>query len=585
MTKLNLKPSILALSLAGFSSLSAWANDVDRIYFNAKIYTAVDQQGLQQAIAIGKDGNIVQVGSDQDIKKLADKNTQIIDLKQTMIMPGLIDSHIHALASGVEMQMASLNEESPVDIDFLVQAVKQAEKDGTGVVGDVLVLNGLAAEYWAKTAELDKTFNQGEWKNKPVALVGSDHHTAWVNKAMLDKAGLNAAYVKKLSKIERTYITHDKKLQPTGFLLDEGWDVVSQKIPKMSDEQLLKGSKEAIHYYNSLGLTAWMDIGANTGPVQGFFNIENTPETLGMIPIYKQLSQQGALSAHVSGLHIVNSKSGPEVLETLEKINAQYQGINNFNLIGIKVFADGVPEYPAQSAALLGKYSNSNKSGHLLFEPKKFQQLVNAADQKGMLVHIHTIGDKAVKESLNAIEYARQQRDSHIPHSLTHVQFVDPQDYPRFKQNNVIASMQMAWAYEDGANKEMIKPYVSESLYKGMYPTQSLYKNGAIIAGASDFGVSTPNPFVAMATGISRKGIDGGYLNPEQVLDRDTVFKAYTINSAKALRLDKTIGSLEAGKKADMIAVDRDIFKVSPVELGESKVLWTMFEGKIVYQQ
>lgn len=585
MTKFNLKKGLLAVSLAGLTSLSAWANDVDRIYINGKIYTAVDQQGLQQAIAIGKDGNIIQVGSDKDIQKLADKNTQVIDLKQSMIMPGLIDSHIHALASGVEMQMASLDEESPVDINFLLKALKQAEKEGNGVAGDVLVLNGLSAEYWNKTAELGKTFNQGEWKKRPVALIGSDHHTAWVNKAMLDKAGVNAAYVKKLSNVERAYIQHDKNLVPTGFLLDEGWDVVSKKIPKMSDAMLLKGSKEAIHYYNSLGLTAWMDIGANTGPVQGIFNIENTPETLGMIPVYKTLSQQGDLTAHVSGLHIINSKSGPEVLDILETINAKYQGINNFNLIGVKVFADGVPEYPAQSAALLGEYTNSHKSGHLLFEPQKFKLLVDAADKKGMLVHVHAIGDKAVQESLNAVEYARSQRDSHIPHSLTHVQFVDPKDYPRFKQNNVIASMQMAWAYEDGANKEMIKPYVSESLYKGMYPTQSLHKNGAIIAGASDFGVSTPNPFIAMATGISRKGIDGGYLNPEQALDRDTVFKAYTINSAKALRLDKSIGSLEAGKKADMIAVDRDIFKVSPVELGETKVVWTMFEGKIVYQQ
>lgn len=145
--------------------------------------------------------------------------------------------------------------------------------------------------------------------------------------------------------------------------------------------------------------------------------------------------------------------------------------------------------------------------------------------------------------------------------------------------------MQLAWAYEDSFNKELVKPYIDATSYKGMYPAHSLLVNGATIAGASDAPVSTANPFVAMATAITRKGNEGEVLNPAEAIDRDTVFKAYTINSAKALYLDKIIGTLEPGKKADMIVVDRDIFNVSPEQLAETKVVWTIFNGKKVYQQ
>lgn len=583
---LDFKSGILVLSIGALLTSTAWAkNGIDSIYLNGKIYTAKDNVPLQQAIAISSDGKIVSVGSNTEIKKIADSDTKVYDLGNKILMPGLIDSHIHALATGVEMVLATLDDEGEIDIKAVEKQLRQAQQDGTGMAGDVLILNGLSSEYWKLTDQLSEVFNQNEWKNLPIALIGSDHHTAWANQALLKKAGVNSNFVKSLSAENIQNITHNKKFEPTGFLVDSGWDIVSEKIPPLSHDLMYKGSKEAVSYYNSLGLTAWLDIAANASPLQGIFNIKNTENTLGMIPMYKELSEKGKLSARVSGLHVINSKSTPKVFDTLDGINSKYKNINNFNLIGVKVFADGVLEYPAQSAALLGQYSNTKKSGNLLFDPQIFKTVVDEADRRNMLVHIHAIGDKAVRESLNAFEYARSKRQSHIPHSITHLQLVDPSDYSRFKQNNIIASMQLAWAYEDGLNKELVKPYISETTYKGMYPAHSLLKNGAIIAGASDAPVSTANPFIAMATAITRIGEDGGYLNTNEAIDRDSVFKAYTINAAKALSLDKQIGTLEAGKKADMILVDRDIFTVSPEKLAETKVLWTMFDGKKVYQQ
>ncbi|TCM69878.1 hypothetical protein EC844_102145 [Acinetobacter calcoaceticus] len=581
----NFKKACLVFSMGLAVSASTWAkNNVEHIYINGKIYTAVENAPLQQAIAIGSDGTIIKVGSDKEIKKLADQTTQVTDLGQKVLLPGMIDSHVHTLVSGVEGALATLDE-ADRDLKVLEQKLIQAQKDGTGIAGDVLFMNGLSSEYWEQNAQISKLFNSKPWKDQAIVLVGSDHHTAWANQAMLKKAGIDAAYVKALRPASQKNISHDTKFNPTGFLVDSGWDMVSEHIPALSHEVMYQGSKQAVQYYNSLGITAWMDIAANGKPLQGIFNMHNTENTLGMIPMYKELSENGDLSARVSGLHVINSKSTEQVLDVVEKINQKYSNIENFKLIGLKIFADGVIEYPAQSAALMGKYSNTQNSGQLLFDPVQFKGLVNEADKRGILIHIHAIGDRAVHESLNAIEYARSQRQSAISHSITHLQLVDPKDYPRFKQNNVIASMQLAWAYEDGMNLSLVKPYISAESYKGMYPAHSLIQHGATIAGASDAPVSTPNPFEAMAVAMTRKGPDGGYLNPAEAITLDQILKAYTINSAKALGLSAQIGSLEAGKKADMVILDRDIFKANPQQLSQTQVVTTIFNGKQVYQQ
>lgn len=582
---INFKNTLLAVSLCPLLINASWAkNGVESIYLNGKIYTAQDQVALQQAIAISDDGTIIKVGNNAEIQKLADADTQVFDLEQKVLMPGLIDTHIHALVSGVESVMATMGE-GQISVPAVVETLKATQKDGTAVYGDVLVLNGLSSEYWELEDQLSAVFNQNEWKNQPIALVGSDHHTAWANKALLKKAGVDKKLIRQLSAEDQQNIRHNQKFEPTGFLVDSGWDIVSEKIPSVSHDLMYQGSKKAVQELNALGITGWLDIASNASPLQGIFNIKNTEATVGVIPMYKELSEKGELTARVSGLHIINSKSTVEVLDTLDAINQKYSNIENFKLIGVKVFADGILEYPAQSAALMGSYSNSNKNGNLLFDPAVFKTLVDAADQRNMLVHIHAIGDRAVHESLNAIEYARSKRQSHVAHTITHLQLVDPKDYARFKQNDVIASMQLAWAYEDGFNKSLVKPYISKTAYEGMYPAGSLLKHGATLAGASDAPVSTPNPFIAMSVGMTRKAPDGDYLNQNEAIDRETAFKAYTINAAQALGLEKEIGSLEAGKKADMIVLDQDVFTVSPEQLAETKVVWTIFNGKKVYQQ
>lgn len=574
----------IPLFILGLSITQVQAQDADKIFINGQIYTAVDGAPLQQAIAIYQD-RILQVGSNDDIQALANTETQIIDLKNGVVLPGLIDSHLHPLMGGIESVTANMHDEY-VDIKALEARVKAFQQEGSAKAGDMLVINGMSSEQWSHLDDLNTVFNQGEWAITPIALVGSDHHTSWANNALLQRANVTPEYIQSIPAAEQENIGHDKDFKPNGFLVDSGWDYVSNVIPELDDDLMYKGGLAGINLLNSYGVTAWLDVAMNALPNRGLFNISNTEKTVGMLPLYKKLSEDGALTVHAAGLQVINSKSTANTLDLIEKISSQYANINNVKLIGVKVFADGVIEYPAQSAALMGDYNNSHKSGELLFDPEVFTQLVDVADKKGIVVHTHAIGDRAVHESLNAIEFARKNRNSHVPHTITHLQLVAPQDYKRFKELNVIAAMQLLWAYPDDYIQQMVKPYIDKEAYLGMYPALSLLNNGATIAGASDYPVSTPNPFPAMAVAMTRMNDKGETLNADEAIDLDSLLKAYTINSAKALNWSDEIGSLEVGKKADMILLDRNIFELEskPSELAETQVLWTLFEGDIVYK-
>jgi predicted amidohydrolase YtcJ len=250
---------------------------------------------------------------------------------------------------------------------------------------------------------------------------------------------------------------------------------------------------------------------------------------------------------------------------------------------GIKVFADGVVEYPSQTAALTRPYRNTGKSGELLFDPAQFAVLVTAADKQGLIVHIHALGDLAVKESLNAIQAARKANgNSGLPHTLTHVQLADPEDFIRFRQLGVIAALQLLWAEASGDTIELMKPYLDPAVYQWQYPARSMLDAGATISGASDWPVSSPNVFWAIYQAETRKGPEG-VLDPEQRMPRAAMLYAYTRNSARALNQLDRIGTIAPGKQADLVLVDRDVTTVPIEELKDTKVLWTMFGGKVVW--
>ncbi|CAK16021.1 amidohydrolase [Pseudomonas entomophila] len=548
---------------------------VDLILHNAKVYTAEPGQPLQQAVAV--DGEtIVAVGSDTAVLRLKTTGTQVIDLGGKVLMPGLLDSHSHAIKGGLQLALADLAGVQ-VPLDELEQRLRQWRDDGKARRGEFLSIGGLPPTYWDDIAALEQRFNHGEWANQPILFAANDMHTGWANRAMLARAGIDASTLAALPAEARNTIGRHPDGSPNGFLVDASLYPVTDLLPALTHDTLMSAGRLALDRYKQLGVTGWMDPLANELPGADVHN-----DSLGVLPVYKALADNGELTAHVAALLMADSKAGPADLDQLDKVRQQFIGVRNLTLPGIKVFADGVAEMPAQSAAMLEPYKNSGQRGELLLDPARFGALVSAADARGWLVHVHAIGDRAVRVALDGVAQARRERSSGIPHSITHLQMVNPKEYPRFRQLDVIASMQLYWASADAANLELVKPYVNAMAFLHTFPARSLLKQGATIAGASDWPISTPDPWQAIYQAISRKG-PKGVLNADEALDRQAMFQAYTLNAARAMRLERLVGSLAAGKQADMIVLDRDVLTVEPEVLRDTQVLQTWFAGKRIY--
>ncbi|HEX5152417.1 MAG TPA: amidohydrolase [Parafilimonas sp.] len=547
------------------------SNASEKIFFNAKIFTADKERPYAEAVCI-KDDKIVAVGNYEEVKKTVTANAMQIDLNGGFLMPGLIDSHEHAIDGGESLTRANT-------FDFLILGdslaafAEKVQADGTGMVDGFLVIDGINISTWSYLDELDQIFNKEKYKQMPVLLRGSDGHTAWANKVLLKKAGVTKDYIASSAAV-RNYYGFNKDFVPNGFFADSAFDKINAVLPDFKTDWELAGVK-AMEYNNSLGITALLD------PAAGNIGNENNK----ILNAYQNLVQRNELTAHVAAAVVANADTDAMAqVHALHLLQQQYKGIKDLNIIGFKIFADGVAEYPTQTAAFSKPYINKPSTGVLNFDPDKFDQFVVTADKEGLLVHIHAIGDLAVTAALDGVEAARKaNRNYNVPHTITHIQFALPKDFARFKQLNVLASLQLLWAYGDFTTVDILKPYIDPSIYKWQYPARSLLQAGTTICGASDWNVSSANPFEAIYTAETRLG-SKGVLDSTQCMPRIDMLYAYTINAAKALLMEKNIGSIEPGKYADMILVDRDVLTITPDALKDTKVLWTMFEGKFVYK-
>jgi predicted amidohydrolase YtcJ len=385
----------------------------------------------------------------------------------------------------------------------------------------------------------------------------------------ISKGWITKEFVSKLSEKERPYYGLGPDLQPNGFAVDEGLDKLTAIVPEPTTEQRLEGGRAAVQYLHSMGITAWLDPLADAA----------------VLSTYRSLAERGELTVRVvAAFPQVNPRNDPlQELATVQKLRKEFQGVPHLTVPGFKIFADGVVEYPSQTAALTKPYKNTGRSGDLPFDSARFSELVTAAEKQGLIVHVHAIGDRAVKETLNAIEAARKANgNSGLPHTLTHVQFADPEDVPRFGQLGAIAALQLFWAEASQDTIEIVKPYIDPSIYEWQYPARSPLDAGATISGASDWSVSSPNVFWAIYQAETRKGPEG-VLDSNQRMPRDAMLYAYTRNSARAMNQLEKIGSIAPGKQADLVLVDRDVMTVPVEELRDTKVLWTMVGGKTVW--
>lgn len=541
------------------------AHGADRILVNAKVFTGNPLQPYAAAIAV-RDGRILAVGSQNEVTAAAQPTAEVIDLGGHALMPGLIDSHIHAVWGGLVSLLATDVKNDLKSVGELGTIAAEARRTGRGMSGDVLVVSGIPLAIWSHVDQLNALFGSSEYANQPVFLRGMDGHTGWANAALRKRAGLDAAYLRGLSESQRAYYGHDATLEPNGFAVDEGRNIIDQQVPVPDAKKTLAGAEAALHYLHSLGITSWLD------------PLVDEPK----LAAYRDLAIAGKLTAHVAALVEVKPNE-PDPLKSTLALREKFANVPGLTIPGIKVFADGVVEYPSQTAAMSAPYAKSGKSGDLLFDPEHFAKLCIEADKRGLIVHVHAIGDRAVHEALDGIAAARRANGpSALAHSITHLQFIRPDDIPRFKQLGVVASYQLLWAGAGTDTIDLVKPYVDPAIYPWQYPARSVLNAGGVIAGASDWFVSSPNPFLAIYQAETRRG-DKGVLDANQDMPREAMLYAYTRNAAVAIGQLSEVGSIEPGKQADFTVLDRDVLTVSSDELKGTRVLRTMVAGEWVY--
>ena len=547
------------------NSLHAQNNRGEQIFFHAKIFTADPQNPYAEAVAI-RGGKIVAVGNFPEVAKSVSANAQRIDLEGKTLFPGFIDSHSHSIDGGLGLIAADATDKVN-SLDQLPAFAADAKQSGRGMRGDILEILGLPLEFWSHPDVLNADFSTGAFENQSVLLRGMDGHTAWANRALLRRAGITADFLQKLSPQQRSYYGLEKLGQPNGFLVDAGTEKIEPLLAKPTPEKLLAAGRAALEYNYSLGITAWLDPLASDYVLQA----------------YKMLADHGELTSQIVAFPQVLAKDPAAELAAVHKTREAYKNVPNLYVTGIKIFADGVAEFPSQTAHLTKPYNNTGRNGDLLFDPAKFAELCVAADKQGLIIHVHAIGDGAVKAALDGIAAARKANPaSHLPHTLTHEQFVRPQDFPRFRELGVISALQLFWADAGNDTIEILKPYLDPEIYQWQYPARSILDNGGIISGASDWPVSTANVFRTIYQAETRRGKEG-VLDPSQAMPREAMFYAYTRNSARAMNLD-SIGTIASGKRADLILLDRDVLTISPEEMRDTKVVWTMVAGKTVYR-
>lgn len=548
---------LLTLSLLGCETEAPKVADV--VLLDGAVLTMNPAQPQARAVAI-RATRIAFVGDEAEASDWIGEQTKVLRLNGVTVLPGLIDSHIHVMDSALERGACSLKD-AELKVDQAAAIIKACAERSAG--SDWLVVIGInSAGFRADRKALDAIVS-----DRPMVLWGSDGHTGWVNSLALKRAGITRERADPPDgRIER-----DGKGEPTGFLVEGAVNLIYDVLEKPTAQQREQALRDVLPELHAAGITTYMEANADA-------------ET---VATYAALARNKQLTARVSIALASDGKNTPAEFARLRKLKDIAEAQPQLRADIIKLFADGVMEFPAQTAALLEPYSNENgtptkKRGELYLEPSGVADFVRQADAQGFGIHIHAIGDRGVRAALDAFASARAG-GSHGSYSLAHVQLVDEADLRRFRDLNVFASMQLLWAQPDNYSVDALLPYIGPTRQARQYPARAIVSHGGTIAGGSDWSVSSFNPFEAIATAISRTNAvepERGPLGADQALTLAEMFAAYTINAARMLGRDQEIGSLEPGKAADLIVLDRHLTESSSsADIRAVKVTYTFTNG------
>jgi hypothetical protein len=558
---------VFALVLAGVLLTSGCnqqrVTPADTVLIHARIYTVNSKEPWVQAIAV-RNGKIIAAGSNEAIAAYQGPSTKVIDARERMVLPGFMDGHVHMMAGAAQLEQVSSLSEAKTIADFqkIIRDYAVAHPDKKWIQG-----MGWVYSVFGKGGLPDKKLVDAVVPDRPVYLAAYDGHTSLANSKALQAAGITRKTPDPPSGI---IVRNPATGEPTGVLKEAAGQLVAKVIPRPTREEELDRLTKAVHYASSLGLTRLISAGADAERIE----------------LFDEIRQKGELTARFSMARFVNPPISPDVIKILEENRKKYSD-DWIDLYAAKFLLDGVVE--AHTAAMLEPYANDRKNrGQLYFDPEKYKEAVARLDRLGFPIFTHGIGDRAIRLALDAYEAAHKANGhSDSRDRIEHIEDPSAEDIPRFGQLGVIASMQPLHATPDVNTLTIWSGNVGPERAQRAFPWHDILAGGAPMCFGSDWSVVTLNPWPGLQILLTRETQDGkpeGGWHPNEKLTLEQAIQGYTMGNAFSARREKTEGSIEAGKLADVIIIDQDLFKIPPNQIGKTKVMMTMVGGKIVYQ-
>ncbi len=546
------------------SACFAQEENVEVVLYNASVYTVNQNQPWAEAIYF-RAGIIEFVGSSEEALELASEDAELIDLKGKMVIPGIHDVHMHPLEAMSPFSRTCLLDSSVEDAEEYIPELQECAPEQ--IATDWVLGFGHSVFTLLETDRRPVEILDEAIPDKPVAIMEETSHSFWVNSKALELAGIT----KDTANPPGGVIVKDPNTgEPTGILFDSAGDLVLDLAWAPTDEILelnYEGLLEALELLNEHGITSVCE--ARTYWKRNFQDAWLRAEDEG------QLSVRAILN-----LWAYPNMNDDEQIRALKDLY-QNDPESLLRISQIKVYDDGI--LINSTAAMLEPYLETlgdipSNNGLNYFSEERLTKYIRELEPVGFDFHIHAIGDRGVREALNAIENGQQgngqQRQGR--HRLTHLEVVNPADYPRFKQLNVTTDMQVAGDFAQPSHWQENKFLIGERA-EPLIPLKDLFEANARITLSSDWDVSDLNPFVGMQNALTRK--------PQNLSNLEDVIQAYTLNAAYTMRQEDKVGSLEVGKRADLIVLNQNLFEIPVSKISKTKVLMTFLEGELVYER
>ena len=562
----------ITISLISLSSCEV-SEDVpgaDIVFTGGAVYKVTDTDPWATTVAV-TNNRITYVGNDANIKSLIGPNTRVVNLDGKMLMPGFQDAHVHPVDSGMTFNQCAVFDLP--QLDDLLDAIKKCVDERPDA--DWIVGAGWYVSTFAPTGIPNKQMLDAIAPNTPITLLSNAAHSVWANSAAIERAGITAdTKDPEGGKIDRDPITGE----PSGSFQESAMPLIQNFEPTITLKERIEGLAYAQQLFHSFGITGVHDSYVEVSRETAYSNME----------AYTAFEDLGSLKMHVVAAMLYDPSLPLEPqIELFKKIRKSADR-NHVSATAIKILVDGVAT--SYSAAMLEPYAdrlNEGITGTPLVSRTNLIELVTRLDSLGFQIHFHTIGDAATHYSLDALEVARTQnglRDSR--HHLSHIMVWEPTDFDRMANLDAIANFQALWASKGTHYDEITYVRMGEERSKYLYPINTLHKLGVKLAFGSDWYVTSANPLLAIEVAVTRLEPDGNTtdpLLPNEAIDLATAIRAATLGSAYGNFLDEETGSIEVGKLADLIVIDKNLFDLPSSDISEARVLLTLFGGEIVF--